>query len=236
MSGLTTIEEIRKNERHSHMELYSQAELYQDGSWLKKPVKSVMELLPQWDRYECIRILDLGCGVGRNAVAIAKYFRDKQCDIDCVDILALAIEKLMENARKYQVASAVHSFLMPIEEFPINYSYYDLIIAVSALEHVDTRETFIKKLTEIKNGVKKHGAVCFVINSDVTECRKDSGQKLTAQFEVNLRTRDLCEILDHIFEDWEVLNLNVKEQSYVIPRNGYSAQLHSRVVTFIAKK
>lgn len=92
------LKEIRKNERKSHIEIYSNAELYKEGSWLIRPIKTVVDLIPLFDKYEEINVLDLGCGVGRN---------------------------------------------------------YDLVMAVSSLEHVDSKETFVNKLREIEHGIRK---------------------------------------------------------------------------------
>ena len=93
-----TISKIRRAEAASHTEAYTNHELYTPGSWLAKPVKTVLELLPLFDGYTTFRGLDLGCGVGRNCIAAAQYLNHIPCQVDCVDILELAIEKLRENA------------------------------------------------------------------------------------------------------------------------------------------
>ena len=46
------LKEIRKNERKSHIEIYSNAELYKEGSWLIRPIKTVVDLIPLFDKYE----------------------------------------------------------------------------------------------------------------------------------------------------------------------------------------
>ena len=66
---------IRESEKKSHMEIYSNEQLYQTNSWLKKPIKTVQELLPLFREYKKLRVLDLGCGVGRNCLAIASEYK-----------------------------------------------------------------------------------------------------------------------------------------------------------------
>ncbi len=83
---------IRESERNSHIELYSNEELYKEGSWLQKPIKTVTDLFPLFDGSREFRALDLGSGVGRNSIAIASRFQEFSCTVDCVDILELAIE------------------------------------------------------------------------------------------------------------------------------------------------
>lgn len=86
------LEEIRESERKSHIEMYSNEELYNSESWLKNPIKTVRDLIPLFSAYERLNVLDLGCGVGRNCLAIASEYKHIDCKIDCVDILEIAIE------------------------------------------------------------------------------------------------------------------------------------------------
>lgn len=232
----TRLQKIRASERKSHTEMYSGDELYKEDSWLKKPVKTVLDILPLFDEYKELRVLDLGCGVGRNCIAIAQRFKDIFCQIDCVDFLELAIEKLLRNSYEYNVASAIKGTIQTIEEYVIKDNYYDLILAVSALEHVDSKETFCKKLAEIGEGIREGGVVCLVINSNVLEKDKSTGVVLPPQFEVNLLTEELQSLLDTAFAGWIVLKSTVREQQYDIPREGGISELSTAVVTFVARK
>ena len=227
---------IRESEKKSHIEMYSNQELYKTESWLKKPIKTVIDIIPLFQNYEKLRILDLGCGVGRNCISIAKQYNDIDCIIECVDILDLAIEKLYMNAEEHGVSPCIKASVQAIEDFHIKNSLYDLIIAVSALEHVDTEESFIKKLKEIREGICKNGIVCLVINSSVIEKDKRTGRDVSAQFEVNFPTEELYTILNTIFEDWDVIKKSVQRQQYDIPREFGISELQTDVVTFVAKK
>jgi len=234
--NLINLQCIRESERISHMELYSGKELYAEGSWLSKPVKTVTEFLPLYEGYEKFRALDLGCGVGRNSIAVAKHFSDIPCCIDCVDIMKYAMEKLIENAEKFGVEECIWGWSCPIEEYEILPNVYDLILAVSALEHIDSKESFVKKLFEMREGMKEQGVVCLVVNSEVKEKNKETGEALVPQFEVNLPTEELQEILQNAFEGWEVLKSTVKEQQYDIPREACVSELTTNVVTFVARR
>lgn len=236
MHSGTALEQIRENERKSHIEMYSKDVLYTEGSWLNKPIKTVLDLFPYFENNSQLRILDLGCGAGRNCIAIAQHFQGKSCTIDCVDILALAIEKLNENAAEYNVAQSIHGIVQPIEDFPIAEGLYDWIIAVSALEHVDSQKAFIRKLAEIRNGIRENGIVCLVINSNVREYDKLNGNAVPAQFEVNLPTEELLTLLNQTFSGWEIIKSTVRKQQYDIPRGDYVSELHTDVVTFAAKR
>jgi len=230
------IKQIRESEKKSHIEMYSNEELYKSESWLKKPIMTVQELIPMFKDYQKINVLDLGCGVGRNSIPIACEYKNVDCTVDCVDILELAIEKLYANADTHGVSSSIHGVVKSIEEFAIKEDYYDFIMAVSSLEHVETEKDFTNKLEEIKDGIRKKGIVCLVVNSNVQECDKVTGKPMSAQFEVNLPTEEIQSILNKMFEGWMVLKTTVSEQQYDIPRERGIIELKTSVVTFVAKK
>lgn len=196
----------------------------------------MQELLPYYAEYSELRVLDLGCGVGRNCISIANQFSCIPCRIDCVDILDIAVEKLTENAEKFHVGSSVRGVVSSIEDYPIQENTYDLILAISALEHVASESSFVSKLNEIKAGIRDSGIVCLVINSDVEERVKETGESIPAQFEVNLSTNKLRRILMDAFDDWQILKDTIKEQSYDIPRDFGFSMLKTTVVTLVARK
>lgn len=227
---------IREQERQSHIAAYTQNTLYQEGSWLKKPVKTVMELLPLFQDRSAMRVLDLGCGVGRNAIAVASRFSPIPCRIDCVDILDLAIEMLSWYAHEYQVSDSIHGIVSPIDAFEIEPDCYDLILAVSALEHMDSEASLIRKLYEIRNGTKENGLVCLIMNASVKEYHSATGEEIPAQFEVNLPVAVLQELLLSVFSGWNILKQTCVSQTYSIPRDGFISEVHTNVVTLVAKK
>ena len=180
-------------------------------------------------------ILDLGCGVGRNSIAVANYFSDTSCRVDCVDILPLAIQKLTEYGDKYQVSNSICGYISPIDSFYIEENTYDLVLAVSVLEHSDSEESLIKMFEKIKNGIRSEGIFCLIMNTDVHEYDPKTGMEIPAQFEVNLKTEKLLEILNETFGGWETIKTSVRNQQYDIPRKNCISELTTDVVTFVAK-
>jgi len=230
------IKQIRESEKSSHIMMYSNEELYKEGSWLKKTIQTVLDIIPLFREYQELHILDLGCGVGRNCISIAQHYQDIKCSIECVDILDFAIEKLISNAKQYGVLSSINGIVKPIEEYIIKEDHYDLIIAVSALEHIDSKKSFIKKLIEIELGIRKNGIVCFVINSSIKEYDKTTGYEMPVQFEVNLPTEEVQLILEQVFVNWAVIKSSLQKQQYDIPRTNGLNDLQTSVVSFVARK
>ena len=227
---------IRDAEARSHTEAYTAHALFVPGSWLAKPVKTVLELLPLFDGYSRFTALDLGSGVGRNCIPVAQHFGGIECRVDCVDILPLAIEKLNENARQYGVENSIRGIVSVIDDFEIPVGEYDLIMAVSALEHVGSPEAFERKLMEIREGLAYGGVVCLIVNSNVVEHDKETGRKLPPQFEVNLPTDRMDALLEETFAGWQMIKHTILHQNYDIPRGHGISALETDVVTYVARK
>lgn len=233
---MSRLKEIRQAEAESHIEAYTSHNLFAAGSWLAKPVKTVLELLPLFEGYTQFTALDLGSGVGRNSIPVAQHFSGIPCRLDCVDILELAIAKLNENAQQYGVENCIRGIVSSIDDYEIAADSYDLILAVSALEHIASQSAFEKKLTEIRDGLRHGGIACLIVNSGVVEHDKATGQELPPQFEVNLPTSQMQELLEKTFAGWKVIKHTVVHQKYDIPRENGIANLKTDVVTYAVRR
>ena len=234
--SLSRLGEIRKAEAESHTQAYTNHSLFSPGSWLAKPVKTVVDLLPLFEGYTDFRALDLGSGIGRNCIPVAQRFRGIPCRVDCVDILELAIIKLNESALQYGVENRIRGIVSSIDDYEIVADSYDLILAVSALEHIASQSAFEKKLAEIREGLRSGGIACLIVNSGVIEHDKVTGQELPPQFEVNLPTSQMQDLLENTFEGWQVIKHTIVHQKYDIPRENCIADLETDVVTYVVRK
>lgn len=231
-----SVNQIRQAEAASHTDAYTSHELFTPGSWMAKPVKTVMDLLPFYAKYSQFRGLDLGCGVGRNCIPIAQYFHGIPCQIDCIDILKLAIDKLNENAYRFHVSDAINGIVSSIDDYAIEPDSYDLILAVSALEHVDSRDTLLAKLSSIRDGLHPGGIACFIVNTGIREQEKTSKSPLPPQFEVNLPTEEMLFLLKEFFSGWSIIKHTVVQQRYDIPRGHSISDLETNVLTWVVRK
>jgi len=87
---MNRIEHIRKEEKKYHDLCYENYKLFEEGSWLYKPVKTVLDQLPLFEGKQDIRVLDLGSGVGRNSIPVAKEIKNNG-KVVCVDLFSLSI-------------------------------------------------------------------------------------------------------------------------------------------------
>ena len=230
----TRLTEIRRAEAESHTAAYERLELYAPGSWLSKPVKALGALLPLYAGRPGLRVLDLGSGVGRNAIACAREL--PECSVECVDILPVAIEKLLENAEKMGVGDSIRGIAAPVDGFEIERNGYDLILAASVLEHLDARASVVRKLREIAAAIRPGGAVLIVMNTGVREWDSETGEPLPPQFEVNLPPEEIRGLLGDAFCGWEILWDRCIHYEYQVPRRDRTAVISAEVVTFTARR
>ena len=98
------------------------------------------------------------------------------CNIDCVDLLEMAIYKLQKNAIKYNCEKQINTYISAIEDYDIEKEKYDYIIAVSVIEHIVGEENLKKTLVDMRDGIKPNGKIVIIMNTEVTE-EDESGNK-----------------------------------------------------------
>ncbi|MFD1906862.1 class I SAM-dependent methyltransferase [Paenibacillus rhizoplanae] len=227
---------IRSEEKIYHDQCYDSSKLFEPGSWLHKPVTTVINLINKYKDQEYISILDLGAGVGRNSIPIAESIKHRNGKVVCVDLLESAIAKLKSYSQQFGVEPYIVPILSDIEHFSIEPNEYDIIVAVSSLEHVSSAQVLEQKLSEMNTGTRAGGTNCIIIASNIREMHLENKQELDPMFEVNLSTERMLELLDQKYAGWEVQQRFVKHMTYEISRNGEPVKLTSDCITYVAKK
>ncbi|MDE5414647.1 class I SAM-dependent methyltransferase [Alkalihalobacterium chitinilyticum] len=230
------IDYIRQEEAKYHNEFYKENKLFEKGSWLFKPVPNVLRYLNAISKKQNMRILDLGCGVGRHSIPLAEKVRQTNGVVDCVDYLETAVEKLREYSTHFNVQANIHPVLSLIEEFPIEEQAYHYIVAVSSLEHVESVDQFTDVLHRMIRGTRAGGVHYLVINSGVEEIDGVTGNQLDPLFEVNLPTEKMMSLLQEVYRGWSELEVVVKPLEYTINRGEKVVQLKTNAITFVIQK
>lgn len=232
--SMDRIEFIRMKEKEYHDACYGSNRLFQEGTWLNKPAKMVLSGLNRFGTISDFNALDLGCGIGRHSIPIAMSLKGRKGNVVCVDMLDSALSKLEEYSREYDVVKYLTIIKSLIEEFVILEDKYNMIVAVSSLEHLRTKSLLKKKLYEMKEGTKKNGINCIMFNSNISEINKDNNDPLYPMFEINMPTKELLTLLDDTYRDWRIEKRIVNHMAYDINRNGKSVSVESDCVSYIA--
>lgn len=227
---------IRAEEKQYHDLCYTNYRLFEPGSWLHRPVKTVMELLENYKGYANLDVLDLGAGIGRNSIPIAGTMKCRQGKVVAVDLLVSAIEQLHKYSEAHGVVDHLEAVLSDIESFVIKEQKYDIILAVSALEHLRSQHVLEKKLQEMALGTKAGGANCIIIGTNIRETAITDNQAREPMFEINLPTDQMLVILDQCYEQWTVQQRDTKPLTYEIQRMGQPVRLEVACITYVAMK
>ncbi len=147
---MNRIDHIRNEEKKYHDLCYEQYKLFETGSWLYKPVKTVMDLMDYFKGQNNLQVLDLGSGVGRNSIPIAQKIQNASGTVTCVDLLDSALTKLKTYSKEHGVFEVIKTEQAAIENYYIAPNTYDYIVAVSSLEHVKSEEDLKKVLYSMK--------------------------------------------------------------------------------------
>ncbi|MCW1239285.1 class I SAM-dependent methyltransferase [Bacillus pretiosus] len=233
---MNRINYIRQEEKKYHDLCYEQYKLFETGSWLYKPVKTVMDLMEYFEGQNNLQVLDLGSGVGRNSIPIAQKIKNASGTVTCVDLLDSALTKLQTYSKEHDVFEVIKTEQAAIENYYIAPNTYNYIVAVSSLEHVQSEEDFKKVLHSMKKGTKIGGINCFIINSNIQEIDLHTNEELVALIEINLPTEDMLHLLKSIYKEWQEIEIEIKELAYNIVRNERHIQLKTNAITFVFQK
>ncbi|KXI44576.1 methyltransferase [Bacillus cereus] len=233
---MNRIDYIRQEEKKYHDLCYEQYKLFEIGSWLYKPVKTVMDLMDHFEGQNNLQVLDLGSGVGRNSIPIAQKLRNTSGTVTCVDLLNSALTKLQTYSKEHDVFEVIKTEQAAIENYHIDSNAYDYIVAVSSLEHVKSEEDFKNVLHSMKKGTKNGGINCLIINSNIQEIDLKTNEELEALIEINLPTEEIIRLLKSIYKGWKEVKVEIKELAYNIDRDERHIQLKTNAITFVVQK
>lgn len=231
---MSIVEQARAYERDYHEDLYGSHNLFEPGTWLYKPAAYAVRAFDLVQKHDDVCVLDLGGGVGRHSIPAAQHF-GKRSKIVCVDLLASAIEKLAKNAELYGVADRVAGVVADVESFELS-EPYDLILSISCIEHVPTKQRLEKLIAQLQEATALNGIHCFMMITNNEWVNSANNEKLTPLIEQNLTSAETIEMLERLYGGWKIHDISAKDWQASQLIDGKDVVLKSTCVQFTAQK
>ena len=170
--------------------------LFKDASVVKfiwkNPSPYVVGLVSILKKRRAHKILDLGCGVGRHMVFLAK----RGFSMTGVDISPVGL-KLTENALEKNKIANYALIRHGMNELPFPDGYFDAVVSINVIHHAKLKDV-VKTVKEIRRVLRKKGLVLATVAS--TENSKfNSGKRVEPNTFVVGRGRD-AGVLHHFFD------------------------------------
>jgi tellurite methyltransferase len=224
--------------RAYHQHLYARARLFEPGTWLEKPDAPLVALVhARLAHAKHVRVLDLGSGVGRNAIPIAHIVGPHSGTVTCIDFLDIAIAKLRENAERARVSGVIDGHVQDFERYAMPDQAFDLVIAYSALEHgVSRPENVVKLLRAIQRATKRGGINYLGMTTNVEEREVARCTIVPSEIAVTLSYAEAKHLLEELYTGWEVIQeeRTPYEERYI--KHGREIRWRNDFLTFSALK
>ncbi|MBO6893684.1 MAG: class I SAM-dependent methyltransferase [Roseibium sp.] len=182
------------------------------ADWLR-PDEGVAALVDKLMQNTPVKALDLGCGVGRHALAFARA----GFETHAMDLSEAGLEEVQKSARAAGLEVATH--LAPMTELPFEDNSFDYVLSFNVIYHGDPKivRTAISEITRVlKPGGLYQGTMLSKRNSNVgigtevapgTWVREGDGDKNHPHFYCNA-----AELID-LFGAFELCYLEDREHS-----------------------
>lgn len=224
-------ESAREETVRYHEELYADASLGEEGTWLEKPhplVFQALELLPD-DRP--VVAYDLGAGIGRHTVVMLDRLPDGSV-VHAVDLLDSAIEQLRQLT---PTSGATRLEVQQQDLADLGFDgQADLVFAFSAVEHLPGRDAIRRLFMSIRSALRDGGVVALGVIVDRVEI-DDDGDPRAALVESALTTDDVDALLAEGLGDLTVVHRSVSRADIPEERDGEEYTLASTLVTWIGR-
>lgn len=230
-------EAARKAEAGYHSNFYQNNELFASGTWMARPMPMVMDMLERLLTHKTeLRVLDLGCGVGRHTIPIAQRLGQTNSEVIGVDLLDEAVDGLRKYAKEYQVDHIVQVEKADVEHYAVKPDHFDYIAACSCLEHVSNKQALMEAIERLQVGTRTGGIHCITMSTSVEEKAINTGREIEPLIELNLPTAEAIALLEKAYANWNILlqehvTQTIEEEKYDEP-----TQFRCELLRFAAQK
>jgi len=142
-----------------------------------KPHEDMSKVLTIFKKQNVKRVLDLGCGAGRNLIYLSK----KEFDMYGIDCAPEGLKIIKENLKKEKTSCSLKLGNI-FNKLPYKNNFFDAVISVQVLQHGKVNE--IKKAIKEIERVLKPGGLIFITLSGriskgkIRECLVKTAKKI----------------------------------------------------------
>lgn len=130
-----------------------------DNEYWNSAAPEVYYLSENWKSKNFKDVLDVGCGLGRNCIFLAK----KGFNVSGFDLSPKSVEQTLLKAKEQGVELG-EFVVADMLSFPFKDNSFDALLAMNVISHTD-KEGFLRILGEIKRVLKDGGEAYFTLGS-----------------------------------------------------------------------
>ncbi|MDT0157856.1 class I SAM-dependent methyltransferase [Microbacterium sp. ARD32] len=224
--------DARRETIRYHDELYANASLGDEGTWLARPHPLIHEAIALVADDRPVVAYDLGAGIGRHVVPLLERLPDGS-QVHAIDLLDSAVERLraLTPASGSRTLHVQRADLADVTfEQPA-----DLIFAFSAVEHLPGTAAIGGLFARIRSALAPGGVVALGIVADRYEVDAQ-GERRPALLESALSTQDVDTLVADAFPDLQTVSHGTRPALVEEQRDGETYTLGSTLVTWIGRQ
>jgi 2-polyprenyl-3-methyl-5-hydroxy-6-metoxy-1,4-benzoquinol methylase len=126
--------------------------------WWKKPAPEVLDFIRSISPIEKPKVLDLGCGLGRHAIAFALA----QFSVTATDASATAIQHVIDWARDLHLS--IETRVGDVIDDSLSNETFDVVLSYNVIYH-GSREQFARAIQRVHKLLKQNGIFFFTCPS-----------------------------------------------------------------------
>lgn len=150
-------------------------ELATEEIW-NQPLEDVYYYVQRWKEKGFVKLLDLGCGLGRNSILFAK----NGYSVCAFDLSEDAILQVNQKAEEQNIH--IHTAIGDMLHLPYENNSFDCLLSYHVISHTDS-EGIIKALSEIERVLKPDGEFYLTL------CSKNSPSYVSGKYpKIDLNT------------------------------------------------
>lgn len=163
-----------------------------DSFW-RIPSPDVYFLLHRWRDTARLRLLDLGCGLGRHALLFAKH----GFTVTAADVSPSALDAVAQTSRDQRVS--LDLVRADAQKLPFANETFDAVLAYHSIYHVD-RQGMMAAISEVRRVLKPSAEIYITFISKTAPSFHDQGSAVV-DANVRLKREEEGSILPHFYVD-----------------------------------